>query len=434
MSVPDTVFDTSQGDTSIGQSPDTKPTQEKQSALHSSPAADAIRQPVATLELQSDPALWNLCERTTWRSNLWLQCHSGCGPDRDAFCGGLNNARNRFQSCVRLAIDAGANLIVSKFVKRNPEDIGRLDTQEDVCEDEYFNAAAFQSYLATECPQMQVELCGNRRGIDNIVSMPARFYKETAHSVGTFRAVFDEALATANQTDSKKSAVVLFSDSILSWNYALSGELETVRPHLYRSIEFDASLLQLGEKVYQTIKNTPLIAIHFRGESDWPDSLGSADQMLSVFIPDLDRLRNTTNAPKDLYISCGEAQGVDRLTQLVEPLGYRVHTKSSLLDGNPELQHQIESLDFDHRTIVEYHTLISAEYFYGVGTSSFTSLVAYTRTVATEPAFFQKTILKDTKQLPGGVDFVFPESPAIRGDKYNRLFVVNAENTMNFSP
>lgn len=37
-----------------------------------------------------------------------LYCHSGCGADQLSLCGGLAEARNRVQTCIRLAIDAGA--------------------------------------------------------------------------------------------------------------------------------------------------------------------------------------------------------------------------------------------------------------------------------------------------------------------------------------
>lgn len=50
--------------------------------------------------------LSKLCSKTTWTEGLWLHCHSFCGENNTSICGGLNNARNRVQTCLRLAIDA----------------------------------------------------------------------------------------------------------------------------------------------------------------------------------------------------------------------------------------------------------------------------------------------------------------------------------------
>jgi hypothetical protein len=57
--------------------------------------------------------LTELCERTEWTEGLYVHCHNGAGPDGTSFRGGLSNVRNRMQTCVRLAISAGAGVVVS---------------------------------------------------------------------------------------------------------------------------------------------------------------------------------------------------------------------------------------------------------------------------------------------------------------------------------
>jgi hypothetical protein len=56
--------------------------------------------------------LTKLCDETEWTEGLWLHCHSRCGVNHTSICGGLNNVRNRVQTCLRLAIDAGMGLIM----------------------------------------------------------------------------------------------------------------------------------------------------------------------------------------------------------------------------------------------------------------------------------------------------------------------------------
>lgn len=59
------------------------------------------------------PSLRSLCSEAEWTEGLWLQCHNGVGPSETAMRGGLSNLRNRMQTCVRLAISAGAGVIVT---------------------------------------------------------------------------------------------------------------------------------------------------------------------------------------------------------------------------------------------------------------------------------------------------------------------------------
>lgn len=64
------------------------------------------------LSASSFPSLHHLCGETVWTEGLWLQCHNNVGPSKTAMRGGLSNLRNRMQTCVRLAISAGAGVIV----------------------------------------------------------------------------------------------------------------------------------------------------------------------------------------------------------------------------------------------------------------------------------------------------------------------------------
>lgn len=57
-------------------------------------------------------SLRHLCDETDWTEGLWLQCHSNVGPSKTSMRGGLSNLENRMQTCVRLAIAAGAGVIV----------------------------------------------------------------------------------------------------------------------------------------------------------------------------------------------------------------------------------------------------------------------------------------------------------------------------------
>lgn len=118
---------------------------------------------------QADPAssaLRALCDRTPWQPNLTLHCHSRCGPSRASICGGLNNARDRLQACVRLAIDAGATTLrVPSVAARSETALWTVDpaqvpgTGEPVvlCAGAWFSVGRLRGALAESCPQLRVE-------------------------------------------------------------------------------------------------------------------------------------------------------------------------------------------------------------------------------------------------------------------------------------
>ena len=82
--------------------------------------------------------LTELCRQTTWTDGLWLHCHSRCGDNGGSFCGGLTNARNRFQTCVRLAIDLGAGVLIPSVTTRSEDNLGNTNAH-TVCPDHWWD-------------------------------------------------------------------------------------------------------------------------------------------------------------------------------------------------------------------------------------------------------------------------------------------------------
>ena len=91
--------------------------------------SDFVPIPLSSLALQSSShhnQLPQLCSSTPWTSGLWIRCHGNGRPDsfnHKTFLGGLSNGHSKLQSCIRLAIDAGAGVVLPNFHRRNPENI-----------------------------------------------------------------------------------------------------------------------------------------------------------------------------------------------------------------------------------------------------------------------------------------------------------------------
>jgi hypothetical protein len=399
------------------------------------PLALSPAQPSTAISKRS---LRKLCDDTTWTEGLWLSCHSHCGPGEEAICGGLNNARCRLQTCIRLAIDAGAGLILPKFMTRSETTLGPHDGSDEVCAAEFWNTRQLADNLKVQCPQLQIRFCGNTTGLGpKIESNGTRHYNKPSHTYGTFRKLVEKDLAAHNITKITTSNPIRvnFWDSMFSWNYTASLEAETIRKDLFKALLYNADLLQLGAEIFSLIdRYAPFVGIHLRGERDWPPFYGDADQQMEHYIEDLERLQNTTTEDvTNIYISCGDQNAIERFRQKLEPLNYTVHDKWTLLANHPELQAKMKNLTFDQKGIVEYTTLKSADYFFGVGMSSMSLLIAFERTIDEEREYFTEYIYPNSILNPP-YDRQYAGSPIMKGNEKTRLFMVSGPDIMDRYP
>jgi hypothetical protein len=251
----------------------------------------------------------NLCSETKWTEGLWLHCHSYCGKNKMSACGGLNNARNRIQTCLRLAIDAGAGVVIPSVTWRNEDDLANTNFSTS-CADRFFNIEHLQWSMARSCPQLKLRLCDERSGIEHVITTRERGYMQASYTKGTFRPFIETVIGIAgfNMTDIsvKRSAVVSYGDTLIAWDYHASGELSTIRKALFKTIRFNQALLDTGSQIYQSaaLRDRNYIGIHFRGETDWPKEWGSAAEQMELYTAELLQIRDSlSHNLKTVYVS-----------------------------------------------------------------------------------------------------------------------------------
>jgi hypothetical protein len=254
-------------------------------------------------------SLSHLCDKTKWTEGLWLHCHSYCGENKTSVCGGLNNARNRIQTCLRLAIDIGAGVIIPSVTWRNEDNLANTNFSTS-CADKFFNMKYLQESLVRSCPELKIRLCDDRSGIKHIISTRERGYMQAPFTSGTFMTFIETALEIAglqkDHISAENSAVVSYGDTLIAWNYESSGELGTIRKALFKTIKFSQPLLNLGSQIYSssTLQEGNYIGVHFRGESDWPDEWGSADDQMKFYTEEILRIKKSVSYNlKTVYIS-----------------------------------------------------------------------------------------------------------------------------------
>lgn len=366
----------------------------------SSPAFDAIKQPHL-------PHLQRLCTETEWIPNFWLHCHSSCGPNKTSFCGGLNNARNRVQTCLRWAIDAGSGLILPSVTMRGND---LVDTNgQEKCLDAWWDLQTLHDAMAVNCPQLQLRAAcdglnhtdailplGGLADTATIVKPPHRGYPDHRWTKGEFResvalpalqsAAESSAGATPTSTTVKKNeenndiTIFEYGDAFMGWNYRISEELGTIRKELHLTLPFRADLLELGDAIAGSpqLHSGAYIGVHLRGESDWPPGWGNADQQMSLYEGEMLKIRETVpdgEGVSAVYVSSGDQQAIQNFRERLEPLNFTVHDKWTILQEKPEELALVDAMDFDSKGIVDFEVLLKARFYIGVSPSFSVSCV-----------------------------------------------------------
>jgi hypothetical protein len=321
---------------------------------------------------------------------------------------------------------------------RNETTLGPHDSSGEVCVGEFWNSRQLADNLKEQCPQLEIRFCGNVTGLGpKIGSNGTRHYNDASYTYGTFKKLVEKDLATHNITNISTSNPIRvdFWDSMFSWNYTASLEAETIRKELFKILPYNADILRLGAEIFSLIdRYAPFVGIHLRGERDWPGSYGSASQQMEHYMEDLERVRNTTTKDiTNIYISCGDQKAIEGFRQKLEPLNYTVHDKWTLLADHPDLHAKMENLTFDQKGIAEYTTLTSADYFFGVGQSSMSLLIAFARTIDEESEYFTKYIYPNSMRRPPYYRD-YTGSPAMKGNEKTRLLMVSGPDIMDRYP
>lgn len=418
------------------------------------------------------PDLRGLCARTRWDPDLAIHCHSRCGRNQTSFCGGINNARDRLQTCLRLAVDAGATTIVipslaARSEKRlatiNPAAIaGSEDEVVEVCADAWFDIEWLKGAFGGHCPQTKIKVVcptdGNEDtaqlvGATRVVQLPWRSVGETkyAFKVGyTFREAVESVLlpnATVNINNANNKAgdalastsnvtLMQIGDTYLAWDYKRSEEQTTIFKDLFQTVRFSPALRALGQRItaQQPLRDASYIGVHLRGENDWPAEWGSLEEQTRLYAGDVETLRLRDEARgllpvRTIYVSCGNRTSIQYFRERIESLGYSVLDKWTLLetnvqDGWPEGLATVEALSFDEKAIVEYEPLVRSRYFLGISYSSMSFVIATARTLR-EPGDFMEVFIEGGGDGLGGTEE--KGITEVRGNEHTRLIYVNID-------
>jgi GDP-fucose protein O-fucosyltransferase len=379
--------------------------------------ADAIQVEDARSHLKT------LCNKTTWIDGLWLRCDSHYRPNQDFMCGGFN-ARNRLQSCIRLAIDAGANLIIPKVATLS-EASPKSTNNEAVDPSLFWDMGYLKRSLHKQCPHLQLRYNSDTSWVEKNMQVPKYGHRDLGFKIGEFREFTQNVFSANNITSISPSnpLVLSWGDSEPTWNYTESREDSTISKDLYRILRFNRSLLAIGDRVLSKIdRNTLLVGIHYPWEANRRDQFTTPTQVMQRYTSELLRLHSfQPKAITQVYISSTNRSATQDLRTQLEPYGFAVHDKHSLLASEPSLLAELDALSHHQRAIVDYAALVSADYFLGAAASSLAALVAYARTLHRKDRFFTDFAVPDPICEP--VTGRSRDAPPVRGNERTWLFV-----------
>ncbi|KAJ8067198.1 hypothetical protein OCU04_004563 [Sclerotinia nivalis] len=376
-------------------------------------------------------ALRSLCETTTFQPGLYLQCHSWCGPSSTSICGGLNNARNRVQTCLRLALDLGSNIILPTVSTGRHRENPSLFSSDSVCPDVYFDISYLIQEMGSVCPEVEMRRCGDTSGIaeERIIQMGQRQYMEGNYHLGTFKSTIEAQLESLSLSEisSENPVAVGFGDTMFAYNYTYASE-QALQQQLFRTIKYNPELLQLGSQIRDTPQlRDGYIAVHLRGEADWPPHFGSREQQMDFYTEEIENASAAAGVAegiKTIYVSCGDSDAISLFRERLSALGYQVYDKWELVSSLPDLLKQLQDMEFDAAAIVEYPVLVEAGLFLGVWMSTFSQTIAYARAAEDEDDFWETYITPGSSRNDiGGRDW--DDVPALKGDEKTKLLVVN---------
>lgn len=346
------------------------------------------------------PALRQQCEHTNWQGDdVYLEC--------GAMAAGLTSIMSQVKTCFKMAIEAGAGIVLPSMPLRDSKDLNDFNFFNDAAHHTYekwFDVDHMTQHFTKACPRMRIihpdQVNKTMTPVKfkwNIKIGSAPGYKQFEGYFWTgrpFRSFFDQKYKEMQQnaffdpkTDhDKKGMTVITIDAAFTLFRVTddpTGHDRELWNDLGYLIRFKEEPRKIIHQVLSQMNNRPFYGVHFRVENDtiW----SSLDTQLTR---DLDALDSAwtkygkKGAQKPLvYLACGDEEKIEKFVEAGKLRGWEVTHKWALAQGNVELTKMINELPFDFQGAVDMGPMILSHFFLGFTGSAFSSTIANARDV-----------------------------------------------------
>lgn len=340
-----------------------------------------------------------VCAKTQWANDVVFTC--------DNSVGGIGNVRNSILICTRLAISAGASLVLPNIVVRNRDDITQIRTGQTTTMDYMFDTQHYVQSLRLSCPGLKIY--DNIEHVPNIHAMhgplalqPEDLQEHTDQGLphpeswaADFKAWLErETMGTNfNTANPTRTTIVALGRSYLIFPIYSDGKEFA---HSFGNIlQFRQDVRQLAtEVIINLLRNHTLLdnyngkdniiadtylAAHLRTEKDATEGWPADHWGWSAYAKQSEAYINQTlgDGLNLMYVASGDLEQLTRFTTDAALRNITVETKHRLLpDSSLSL---LKQMSFDQQGLVDFLVMLKASDFSGVAHSSFAWSIALKR-------------------------------------------------------
>ncbi|ORY62275.1 uncharacterized protein BCR38DRAFT_346272 [Pseudomassariella vexata] len=325
-----------------------------------------------------------LCANRTWTEGLIFHC--------DPPAGGIAVVRNAHLNCIRMAIEAGAELIVPEIVRRNAKDITQVTPDSKgkprgIASDYFYDHQHFNWSMSTFCPQMRLywsvdELFDTPMGTPLSISIGNLDMPQVEGSIiekpGTFAIQFKKYLDSQSNPKTRtwpfKVEVAVTLDA-----WPTTYDAPAFVRNFGRVLRFRDDTRQLAAAAYFNMKKKKLtspgfVGIHLRTEEDvWGTEFPPYDEQADYYLNYVVQSKYSV-----VYLASGAtSENITAFTERARDLNVTVVTKKGLLD--PEDILYLEHLTWDQQALVDYELILRSNLMAGTCESFFAWSLAMRR-------------------------------------------------------
>lgn len=353
--------------------------------------------------------LARLCTETSHRktTGLIFVCDNNSG--------GIGNIRNFILTCLRYAIETGAEGIVLPTIQTRSEDrLSDLFKGKKLPFEHFFDEAVFKDGLKEACPGFEVYrdvesvpgVVGGKNGERNQPEMitPKKFGmrggcdpRDLNRHTDLFGTRFHAWLAERQDQQSHPTKLIRFNWGV-QWDWPVHRDGPEMVATFGGLLRFRADILDLGRKTVDVMERRlsaaseitqgsqggkgeaerGFLGVHLRTENDALSNWPSFGEQTNAYLARASILKPL---PRLAYVATGNATEAARFAALADAQGLWVVTKHQLLEetNEKELLAQLEQLSWDQQALVDFVVLLHAAFFVGVSPSSFSMNVALKR-------------------------------------------------------
>lgn len=341
-------------------------------------------------------ALESECRSSQWQSNLYFECI--------LMQGGLTTLMSQVKTCLHMAIELGANLIMPTTPVRGAEDLVSWDENNRKPLGLWFDRDFLISRLTAACPNMKVATLNDKQEPELFIGMRV----EMDYGKAPFRWGFgpyetpetpwkswflDTVEAATTELANKQDNIVLRAGTPSQFFNVTDDVRHNQRAwfelsHLMRARPIPREIIG---KILETFsddagRRIPFLGVHFRAEDDVNDSAfwTPIEKQISRIWETVEEVRRVYRypaaVPKMIYLACGDAAQVANFKAGAADHGWQVVDKWSIAQSiSAEAVQMIDDLDFDHEAMIDMGVLAISDFFVGLGASAFSFTIAHSR-------------------------------------------------------